>query len=218
MKKPDRRVQRTEQLLHGALLSLIQEKGFETLSVQEIIDRANVGRATFYAHFDNKEDLLISGFDHLRTSLRERQREALARRSDLNQRVLAFSHEMFAHANEYRAIFLAMVGKRSGALVQRLLHNVLLDLVRNDLRATVSRGDQGSIPVEAQAQFIAGALFGLLMWWLNGRMRLSVEEVNSLFQRLALPALKACGTARAPRMTDDRRDIRRCPEGCRQSR
>ena len=75
-KKPDRRVQRTEQLLRGALLSLIQEKGFETLSVQDTIDRANVGRATFYAHFDNKEDLLVSGFDNLRASLKERQREA----------------------------------------------------------------------------------------------------------------------------------------------
>ena len=60
-KAADRRVQRTEQLLRAALMSLIQEKGFEALSVQDIIDRANVGRATFYAHFENKEDLLASG-------------------------------------------------------------------------------------------------------------------------------------------------------------
>ncbi len=49
---------RTQQLLRGALFSLIQERGFEALSVQDIIDRANVGRATFYSHFDNKQDLL----------------------------------------------------------------------------------------------------------------------------------------------------------------
>jgi AcrR family transcriptional regulator len=195
MKKPDRRVQRTQQLLRQALFSLIHEKGFEALSVQDIIDRANIGRATFYTHFDNKEDLLVSGFDNLRASLRERQREALSRRTNLNDRVFAFSHEMFAHANEYRDVFQAMVGKRSGAVVQRLLHNVLLDLVRNDLKATVQRYDPGSVPVEAQAQFIAGALFGLLIWWLNGKKRLSVEEVNTLFQRLALPALKACGAS-----------------------
>jgi AcrR family transcriptional regulator len=57
-KRRDRRVERTEQLLRQALLALVQEKGFEALTVQEIIDRANVGRATFYAHFDNKDDLL----------------------------------------------------------------------------------------------------------------------------------------------------------------
>src|SRR5690349_3955430 len=71
MKAPDRRVERTRQLLEAALLSLIKEKEFEAISVQEIIDRANVGRATFYAHYDNKEDLLESGFDGLLTMLRE---------------------------------------------------------------------------------------------------------------------------------------------------
>jgi AcrR family transcriptional regulator len=190
-KKPDRRVQRTEQLLRSALLSLIQEKGFETLSVQDIIDRANVGRATFYAHFDNKEDLLVSGFDNLRASLKERQREALVRRSGLDERVLGFSYEMFAHANEHRDVFLAMAGKRSHAIVQQLLYRILLDLVREDVKATVSRVRANSVPVEALAQFITGALFGLLMWWLNGKMRLSVEEVNTLFRQLAIPVLKA---------------------------
>ena len=189
-KKPDRRVQRTELLLRGALLSLIQEKGFETLSVQDIIDRANVGRATFYAHFDNKEDLLVSGFDNLRASLKERQREALGRRSGLDERVLGFSCEMFAHANEHRDVFLAMAGKRSHAIVQQLLYRILLDLVRDDVKATVSRVRANSVPVEALAQFITGALFGLLMWWLNGKMRLSVEEVNTLFRQLAIPVLK----------------------------
>lgn len=57
-RKEDRRVQRTERLLREALVSLIREKGFEGLSVQQIIDRADVGRATFYAHFDNKDDLV----------------------------------------------------------------------------------------------------------------------------------------------------------------
>jgi AcrR family transcriptional regulator len=190
-KKPDRRVQRTEQLLRGALLSLIQEKGFETLSVQDIIDRANVGRATFYAHFDNKEDLLVSGFDNLRASLKERQREALVRRSSLDERVLGFSYEIFAHANEHRGVFLAMAGKRSHAIVQQLLYRILLDLVRDDVKATVSRVRANSVPVEALAQFITGALFGLLMWWLNAKMRLPVEEVNTLFRQLAIPVLKA---------------------------
>jgi AcrR family transcriptional regulator len=190
-KKPDRRVQRTQLLLRDALHSLIQEKGFETLSVQDIIDRANVGRATFYAHFDNNEDLLVSGFDNLRASLKERQREALVRRSGLDERVLGFSYEMFAHANEHRDLFLVMAGKRSQAMVQQLLYSILLDLVRDDVKATVSRVHANSVPVEALAQFITGALFGVLIWWLNGKMRLSVEEVNTLFRQLAVPVLKA---------------------------
>jgi AcrR family transcriptional regulator len=190
-KRRDRRVERTQQLIRGALLSLIREKGFEPLTVQEIIDRANVGRATFYAHFDNKNDLLVSGFDDLRASLRARQREALSHGRTVEDRVFGFSQEVFAHTHEYRDIFRVMVGKRSGAAVERLLHKLVVELVREDVKEAVARRDSNTVPSEALVQFIAGALFGLLMWWLNGKMRLSVNEINMLFRKLAIPALQA---------------------------
>ena len=190
-RREDRRVQRTERLLREALLSLIREKGFEALSVQDIIDRADMGRATFYAHFDNKVDLLVSGFDGLRASLKERQREALSAGTGVDERLFAFSREMFAHVDEYREVFRAMAGNESGAVVQQIFHKILLDLVRADVKATVPRGEAGSIPAEALARFIAGGLFGLLMWWLNGKMRPSAEEMNTIFRRLALPGMKA---------------------------
>lgn len=190
-RKVDRRVQRTRQLLREALLSLVREKGFEALSVQDIIDRANVGRATFYAHFDNKEDLLLSGFDGLRASLKELQRQALSRGDAADERLFAFSHELFAHANEHRDVFRAMVGDRSVALIQQVFHKMLVDLVRDDVKAMLSRSNRGSVPAETVVQFAAGGLFGLLMWWLDGRARPGVEEVNALFRRLAIPAVTA---------------------------
>jgi AcrR family transcriptional regulator len=190
-RRDDRRVHRTEQLLRTALVSLIEEKGFETLTVQDIIDRANVGRATFYAHFDNKEDLLVSGFDGLRTALKELQRRAHLRTTSSDERLFAFSHEMFAHIAEYRKVFRAMVGKRSGALVQQLLQKIVVDLVRDDLKAMVGRRDDRSAPAEAVVQFVTGGFFGLAMLWATGKLPVSVEEVNALFRRLAMPGVKA---------------------------
>src|SRR5438045_9107191 len=114
----DRRIQRTQALLKTALMSLIQEKGFEALSVQDIIDRANVGRATFYAHFDNKEDLLVSRLDGLRGSLQARQRQALSQATRAEDRMFAYSRDMFMHVNEHRTVFRSMVGKRSGPVIQ----------------------------------------------------------------------------------------------------
>jgi hypothetical protein len=84
-----------------------------------------------------------------------------------------------------------MVGKQSGATVQRLLHKLLIDLVRDDLETTTRRSEESAVATEALAQFIAGGLFGLLMWWLNGKVRPSVGEINALFRKLAIPALKA---------------------------
>ena len=190
-KRRDRRIERTQQLLRGALRSLIQEKGFEALTVKDIIDRANVGRATIYAHFDNKDDLLVSGFDELRASLKAHQRDAFSRGQTIEDRVFGFSQEVFAHTSEYRDAFRAMVGKRSGAVAERLLHKLLVDLIREDVKGTVARTESSAMPTEALVQFLAGALFGLLMCWLDGKMRLSVADVNALFRKLAIPALKA---------------------------
>jgi len=190
-RKDDRRVQRTQQLLRTALVSLIEERGFETLTVQDIIDRANVGRATFYAHFDNKEDLLVSGFDGLRAALKELQRQAHMRTASSDERLFAFSHEMFAHIAEYRKVFRTMVGKRSGALVQQLLQKIVVDLVRDDLRAMLGRGNDRSVPVDAVVQFVTGGFFGLAMLWATGKLPLSVGEVNGLFRQLAMPGVKA---------------------------
>src|SRR5262245_47432298 len=63
---PDRRVQRTRRLLHDALMSCILEKKYELISVQDILDRADIGRSTFYTHFQDKDDLLLSGFENLK--------------------------------------------------------------------------------------------------------------------------------------------------------
>jgi AcrR family transcriptional regulator len=185
----DRRIERTQQLLRGALFSLIEEKGFEALSVQQIIDRANVGRATFYAHFDNKDALLLSGFDDLLELLRKRQRQALASSRRQDENLLAFSHDVFAHAEAHRAFFRVMAGKRSGAAVKQQLHHVLVMVIREELKTSVAV--TRSAASDALVQFLAGALFGVLTWWLEARSRMSVEEIDGLFRQLAIPALKA---------------------------
>jgi AcrR family transcriptional regulator len=189
-RRQDRRVQRTQALIRSAFRSLLEEKGFEALTVQQIIDRANVGRATFYAHFDSKDELFASGFDELRASLTARQRAALSGEEAVEERVFAFSHDMFAHANEYRGVFRAMVGTQSEAVVRRLLHRLIVDLVRNDVKAA-TRSGTSAVLIDAVAQFIASGLLGLLISWLDGRPRLSVAEVDALFRKLAMPALRA---------------------------
>ena len=195
----DRRVERTGQLLRGALVALIREKGYEALTVQEIIDRANVGRATCYSHFDNKDDLLVSVFEVLRAALTARQREAFARGRTLEERVFGFSREVFAHANEHRDVFRAMVGKRSGAVVERVLHKLLIELLREDVTGVAGRPRRPDVRAEALVQFLAGALFGLLMWWIDGNEKLSEAEIDAMFRGMALPAFTAAtkGGARA---------------------
>jgi AcrR family transcriptional regulator len=185
----DRRVQRTRQLLREALLALIRDKGFAALSVQEIIERANVGRATFYAHFDNKEDLLLMGLETVSSSLKGIQRQGLAQGRPPEERLLAFSRELFAHTDGHREVFRAMVRDQSVGLLHRALHKMIVDLVRDDVKAMLSFGRAGAVPAETVVHFVAGGLYGLLMWWLESRIRPSLDELDASLRRLAIPAL-----------------------------
>src|SRR3954466_12612335 len=106
-KKEDRRIQRTRQLLLQALFSLIQEKGFDAVTVQDIIDRADIGRSTFYVHFVDKEDLLVQAMDPFSADLKERQRKALREGRGSDETAFGFSHELFSHADGHREVFRA---------------------------------------------------------------------------------------------------------------
>lgn len=196
----DRRVARTRDLLEQALLSLIKEKPFDSISVQDIIDRANVGRATFYLHYENKEDLLGSGFAGLKEELRERQKAVRQRGGDFDERLFAFSHYLLEHAHKHHEVIPAMVGKRGGAAIQHVLRKLLRDLMREEVKAMSAERGLSALPAEATVEFLASGLFGLLVWWLNGRMKLSVDEMNAVFRQLAIPALRAATEQKNRRM------------------
>jgi AcrR family transcriptional regulator len=190
-KKQDRRIERTRQLLLHALFSLIQEKGFDALTVQDIIDRANVGRSTFYVHFVDKEDLLVQAMDPFSADLKERQRKALREGGASEKRAFAFSHELFSHADGHRDVFRAVVGKQSALILQRHFQRMQVELVREEVKALAPPGASNTVLLEAVVQSIASALFGLVAWWIDGKRRMTVDEVDDLFRRMALPAVKA---------------------------
>lgn len=185
--REDRRVRRTQQRLHEALLALVREEGFEGLTVQRIIDRADVGRATFYEHFQNKEELLLSGFGPLRQQLVQHQREARARAPG---QPLAFSRALFEHVEAHREVFRVMVGKRSGAAVLRQLQALLVELMRSEVIAQAHPSRTARKRAEPVARFLAGAFHGMLDWWLEDQPALSVEEIDGMFRTMALPALR----------------------------
>lgn len=188
--KVDRRINRTRLLLRSAMTSLIREKGFEALTVQDIIDRADVGRSTFYAHFKSKEDLLKGAVDMMRTTLRQFQRRALER-AGREDRMFAFSRELFEHAAQNLEVFAAMVGKRSGTLFQQHLHVMLAELIRDDVETMVSKKKRDVTDVKAAVQFVTGGLIGVLVSWLNEMPQVSAADLDARFRRMAIPAVEA---------------------------
>lgn len=191
-KREDRRVQRTQQLLRHALVELILEKGYETVTVQDITDRANVGRSTFYAHYSDKEELLVSGFDALKKVIVEHRRAARAARRGKDAGPLDFSLLLFEHADAHRHLYRAMVGRESGVAIQNKMRRLVTQLTRDDLAALVPSGGKAPASTfEGVVHFVVGAFLGLLTWWLDSPQPLAPGEVDALFRRLAVPGIAA---------------------------
>jgi len=187
--KSDKRVERTRQALQAALLELMVECGYERLSVQQILDRAGVGRATFYTHFGSKEELLRSSLERLREQLAQERNSAAGGAPD-SSIPLGFSLAFFRHVDGHRKLYRAIVGRESGAIVDKQLRRLLADLV---LREVGLRGSNAQARAKADltAQYVAGAIMAVVTWWLDRNIKLSAEEIDSTFRQMTLPALQA---------------------------
>ena len=162
------------------MVELILEKGFETITISEISERANVGRSTFYAHFADKEDLLQGSLDGLRAHLAKHVEAALDHPEPDVHPALAFCLPMLEHASENTDLFAAMVGRRSGELFLEYVHDIWADLVR------ASWADSDEIAVQS----IAGAFGAAMSWWLIKAPQLGAVEVDRRFRALVEPALR----------------------------
>jgi AcrR family transcriptional regulator len=184
----DRRVRRTRRNLTDALIGLIVERGYQAITVQDILDRADVGRSTFYAHFRDKEALLLSCFDDLREDLR-RDLDAMTpgvRPRDPAQPSIV----LFAHAYRHRRIYQALFGRHGGTVVHRHVHA----LVAAALRAHLARhlAAAGSpIPADAIAEFYTSGLLGVLAWWVDQGFPDGPAHVAQLYGTMANPGIMA---------------------------
>jgi AcrR family transcriptional regulator len=190
-KAVDRRIPRTQAMLHRALNTLILKKGYEAITIKDICDAANVSRSTFYAHYTSKDDLKQVGFEPLRRQLVDRQKEAHATLRDNRHRSLAFSLTMFEHARDHRDHYRALVGSRGGTVSLRRIRKILSDLVRNELAATVDKDSADVIPRDFVVQFVVGAYMAILTSWLDGGAKLPPQRIDAMFRRLATEGIMA---------------------------
>jgi AcrR family transcriptional regulator len=183
----DRRVLRTHRMLRDALIALILERGWDEVSVQDVCDRADIGRSTFYMHFADKEDLLLSGFADLRKAMDEQRAASAA-----GTQALGFARAMIEHAHENQRLFRALVGKRSGQAVQKLFRQHVLDLVRQDLAGLAPPGPH----LDATVHYLTGAFVELVVWSLDNRGSLQAPALAEHFHRLTGTVLATLRGAR----------------------
>lgn len=176
IRKEDRRVQRTQQLLENALIELTVEKGYAKVTVQDIVDRANVGRTTFYAHYQDKEELLtrsIEGFfDWLHQELEQTTR---------GESGLLPALTIFRHVAGYAHVFKAFGATQ---MLHDQFHQQLVALIEQRLEVLETNGQSVDVPNQVLANYCAGALLALLVWWLEEKTPYSAEDMAGMFERM----------------------------------
>jgi AcrR family transcriptional regulator len=182
----DRRAARTRKALHQALMSLILRKGYDAITVQDLIDEADVGRSTFYSHYTGREDLLRSGFQALRAKLAEAQGASGAKAIGPKDGPLGFSLAMFEHAGEYKQIYRALIGGRGSVIALNEIRQILSEIVKKELTGVQ---EDEAVPREVRIQFVVGAFLTVLTWWLERKPRLTPRQVDATFRRLVLDGI-----------------------------
>jgi AcrR family transcriptional regulator len=181
----DRRVRRTRRILGEALMELIVEQGYERTTVQDVLDRADVGRSTFYAHFRDKDALLMAGFEEMAAQLRaDLAAMAPGVPPEPGRPVLA----LFRHAYREQPLYTALFGRRGGPAFRRRLHELVAGLLREHLAPHLAAA-RSDLPVDAVVEFATGAALGLLVWWVDGGFREAPQRMALMYQRLAAPGI-----------------------------
>lgn len=185
--KDDPQLSASRELILDAFPDLVLDLGYAKMTVQDVLQRANVGRTTFYAHFNSKEDLLKQSVARLRDGL------ASAARADLNEQQeqrLAFTLHFFRHIISHRLIYDAIIARPEMEVVKRYFLRMLAELVRNELSAHPHPAVEHADSLEFAVQHTTGAIWAVGCWWLESS-KMSAESLNAHFRKMTLPGLDA---------------------------
>ncbi len=179
----DRRIKKSKKAIINAMLDLLNEKHYDQISVHDIVERADVGRSTFYVHFENKDDLLQKGFDQILEHLVE-QLQIGEQNQPLSFEITSLFEHAAGHYDLYRTL-------TWGTGINVISNHSLLFLT-DKIEALMQQKQlemKVSTPKALVSYTLAGNLLLLLKWWLDEKMPCSPQEMNVYFQAVVLPGL-----------------------------
>ncbi len=181
----DRRTQRTQQALLDALMDLLKVRHYDAISVKDIIEKANVGRSTFYAHFQTKDDLLKSGFERVLEMLLEQLV------FDETGRTLSLdTAPLFRHAQGHAKLYRALAWGSGFELITTQGQVSLGEKILQRLSSIAPAEGQVAVPLSILSYSLAGSLLILLKWWLENDMPETPEYMDGIFQKLIMPGFR----------------------------
>src|SRR5262249_30172911 len=159
------------------IVSLMHEKNYRAIVVDDILERAEVGRSAFYAHFPNKDALLASGIEQMLHATPPRTlRPSVGRFGN----ALTFSFPVFEYIGQCRHAAETKMGVKGRHIVHQHLHRVLVEHIRDDVERAFA-DERAPMPADLTTEYIVTTFILVLNWWVESRSRLSAHEVDDMF-------------------------------------
>jgi AcrR family transcriptional regulator len=200
--RTDRRILKSKKALRDALVELIQEKGYDTVSVEEITQRANVGRATFYLHYKDKEDLLLEEFIEMAQDRVQALSEipiSVWEATDNPVELVAETQpimplqKVFEHAAENAGLYRVLLRGESSPRLAEQIRRIIANSI-NEIAEVTRQKDPTpvrlQVPIDLLAAYFSGALLSSLTWWLAEESPPSPSEMTRMFQRMFFPGVR----------------------------
>lgn len=184
MNLSDRRVGKTRKAIFAALNELLREKKFSNITVQNIIDRADIGRATFYAHFPTKDDVLIDYVESIFESFNEQLSEHI--KQDGESKLLPVA-ALFAHIRDNKKTISENFMSESGRVLFDRFKNYWSARIKTAVEAHIPAGQAPKIPVDMLTNHVLGTIIELIQFWIKDGSRYSPEQMEQYFIELIYP-------------------------------
>lgn len=183
--KKDRRIERTRDSLRNALMQLVQEKGYDAITIQDIADKANIGRSTFYLHYETKDDLLLDHHADFTEALNLRVLSPDELRSDTPQaEMIQFLQEMF----DGKFIYFAIKRAKDADVILAGIRQQMIGRLEIAIKSAFPE-QEANIPLDALLTYIIGAQLSLIDWWLSNHTGHSAETIATMLHQLQSMAI-----------------------------
>lgn len=180
--KNDRRSQRTRQALGDAFVQLLMERGYHAISIKDVIERANVGRSTFYSHYSDKDALFVGQLDRLMELLSQHVPQTHAEKNPFFP-----SLGLFQHIQQQQKLYRILTWGSGVDVMTKHLQKTMSEKIEERLLAN---GQTYDVATPIIANFLAGSFVSLVKWWLDNKLIYSSEQMDEMYRKLALAWLK----------------------------
>jgi AcrR family transcriptional regulator len=186
-KVPDRRIQRTKSQLSDALIALILEKGYDKVTIRDIIDKANVGRSTFYAHFESKDQLLVAGHEHFNKILFTGADTSQTSSKKISLGLLS----LYRHTGENHSLAKALFGKKGGDIIINHLRGIIAHKIKKCYSSKISKGKEEQLMFTFITEASSFAVVSLLVSWLENDMPVPAEKMAAKSDEIVNAVIKS---------------------------